>query len=504
MNENKKYSKFSGLYAQIPKDPEMWTMDDVLVWLQFIGLEAYAQNFADMKVDGLIILDLEEGDLEHELKITTKLHKKKITKAIEVLKEYHAMFRESDPIIVVDSALGKTGPGNNLAATNKSGGIPNNLTRDELTKAQENRQRLKWEDERKNQGPSPKPMTSAMTANPLGDPRQNIDRQEPGYLSMGHPRVNGTQQLGIPQTAGRPAVDGHQATDIPARNTPAPTMILNSIEGNDQLSHTIDEHGAKIGRHSSNKIVIYDESVSRHHAEIFYNHQASRFFLVDHSSTTGTFLKIVDPIELQVENIIEIGSYQLMVNNIVIGTGSSPDEVAINSFVEFTIYESPEELDEKVFCLTHLNSIGRKTTNNLCFSDDLHMSNLHSRLNLVGNKFYFEDMASTNGSWLRLSKENFESGPFMLLNKTIFKIGNSAMLECTYENEMLKEEMEEMRLASKPQGFDNCCSICLDSERDCLIMPCRHSCSCLRCIKSVKNCPVCRTPINDIIRIYRS
>lgn len=40
------------------------------------------------------------------------------------------------------------------------------------------------------------------------------------------------------------------------------------------------------------------------------------------------------------------------------------------------------------------------------------MSNLHCKINLIGEKFNFEDIASTNGSWLRLSKECEESDPY--------------------------------------------------------------------------------------------
>lgn len=57
------------------------------------------------------------------------------------------------------------------------------------------------------------------------------------------------------------------------------------------------------------------------------------------------------------------------------------------------------------------------------------MSNLHCKINLIGNQFLFEDIASTNGSWLRLSKESEESEPKLLCNNTVFKIGNSAMYE---------------------------------------------------------------------------
>lgn len=42
-----------------------------------------------MKIDGLLILELSESDLESELKIIKKLHRKKIIKAISLLKEYN-------------------------------------------------------------------------------------------------------------------------------------------------------------------------------------------------------------------------------------------------------------------------------------------------------------------------------------------------------------------------------------------------------------------------------
>lgn len=64
----------------------------------------------------------------------------------------------------------------------------------------------------------------------------------------------------------------------------------------------------------------------------------------------------------------------------------------------------------------------------------MHMSNMHCKINLIGDKFFFEDCASTNGSWLRLSKEGEKSEYITLDSKTIFKIGNSAM----YQTEEIK------------------------------------------------------------------
>lgn len=490
MNENFKFAKFASLYDKIPKDPEAWTMEDVQTWLKLIDLEEYALNFSQMKIDGLIILDLEENELEEELKITVKLHKKKMTKAIEVLKEYHKLYKDGAMQTVAECNSLKSGLTNEMP---KLGNKTTQINKDELTKGQDNKVRYAREEEQSQKSPLQKNYNSVGPNNPdiQGDFRIESDAHA---VSMPYQRV-GSGFL----------PDNNKVPVQAIRVSGNVSMIINSIEGNDQLSHTIDESGAKIGRHSSNKIVIYDESVSRHHAEIIFNAQLGRFSLTDVGSTTGTFLKIVDPIDLCMDNIIEIGSYQLMVTNIFVASSCTQEEIAANSYVEFAIYESPEEIDEKVFCLSHMNSIGRKTTNNLCFSDDLHMSNLHCKINFVGNKFYFEDMASTNGSWLRLSKEGVQSKPIILQNRTIFKIGNSAMYEVNYTSVETKEAENIGQVnIDRNAGYETNCSICLDAERDCLIMPCRHNVSCTRCIKSVKNCPVCRTVITDIIRIYKA
>ena len=58
--------------------------------------------------------------------------------------------------------------------------------------------------------------------------------------------------------------------------------------------------------------------------------------------------------------ILEIGSYQLRVSDIFIEKDKSMEEIRKGSYVEFTMYESPEEMNERVFKLYTGDSIGRK------------------------------------------------------------------------------------------------------------------------------------------------
>lgn len=428
-----KTTKFDSLLSQVPKYPEVWNSEDVAVWLSLIGMEGYVQNFEAMSIDGLLIFELTEEDLEKELQITTKLHRKKIIKAIELLRQY-------------DSYLKQLADDSNTEAYKKR-----NMEGDDMVKEE------------------------MMTAD--------------HHMGGRSPRANRAGDLIVEEEA-RPQAEGKPKSDK--------IITIKSIEGPSDMNFMVDSCGTKIGRHSSNQIVIFDESVSRYHAEIIFNDDL--FYLYDVGSTTGTFLKITEPLELKHDMIIEVGSYQLQVTNLVISEDTTKD-----SFVEFTISESPEELLDRTFMLFNNNSIGRKSNNSISFTDDLHMSNLHCKVYLVHDKFLLEDIESTNGTWFRLSPESVRSIEMPLKNKMVFKIGNSAMYEVEEINTVKSADVivEEKPKHEMAVNGITACIICWEGERDCVILPCRHNVTCMKCIKSVKVCPLCRTHIDDLYRIYK-
>eukprot|EP00669_Euglena_mutabilis_P010801 TRINITY_DN5509_c0_g1_i1.p2 TRINITY_DN5509_c0_g1~~TRINITY_DN5509_c0_g1_i1.p2 ORF type:complete len:148 (+),score=24.54 TRINITY_DN5509_c0_g1_i1:658-1101(+) len=48
------------------------------------------------------------------------------------------------------------------------------------------------------------------------------------------------------------------------------------------------------------------------------------------------------------------------------------------------------------------------------------------------------------------------------------------------------------------------CVVCLDRQRDCLLMPCRHLVVCQTCGDKLGDCPVCRTAVALKIRVFTS
>ena len=83
-------------------------------------------------------------------------------------------------------------------------------------------------------------------------------------------------------------------------------LIFQQIDGTKGVCHSLREEGGNIGRHSSNQIIILEESVSRHHARIDYTD--AEFWIKDIGSTTGTFIKINGRMELKQGMIIEMVS----------------------------------------------------------------------------------------------------------------------------------------------------------------------------------------------------
>lgn len=63
-------------------------MEDVETWLTEINMQQYKDQFREMAVDGLLILELTEEDLKEEMNVNVNLHRRKLMKAIEVLKDY--------------------------------------------------------------------------------------------------------------------------------------------------------------------------------------------------------------------------------------------------------------------------------------------------------------------------------------------------------------------------------------------------------------------------------
>ena len=92
-------------------------------------------------------------------------------------------------------------------------------------------------------------------------------------------------------------------------------LTIKPQEGTQCCSFCVTEDGGRIGRHSSNNLLVVEESVSRYHAEITYDRKRELFKLSDLNSSTGTYIKITGKMQIRVGIMLELGSYQFVVTS---------------------------------------------------------------------------------------------------------------------------------------------------------------------------------------------
>ena len=100
-------------------------------------------------------------------------------------------------------------------------------------------------------------------------------------------------------------------------------------------------------------------------------------------------------------------------------------------------------------------------------------------------------------SWLRLSPQAEKSEPYELNDKVVFKIGSISSFTC--------RRAKESYLTNEKKEYDSAlnCAICFTNEKNVVFIPCKHNVACSDCSKNLKNCPICRKKIIEIIKIYK-
>ena len=59
---------------------------------------------------------------------------------------------------------------------------------------------------------------------------------------------------------------------------------------------------------------------------------------------------------------------------------------------------------------------------------------------------------------------------------------------------------EEGKGRTEPEG--ECC-ICMNAQSDSVLYRCGHICACMSCAKEMKQCPICREQVTDVIKIWK-
>eukprot|EP00933_Yihiella_yeosuensis_P058990 TRINITY_DN59849_c0_g1_i1.p1 TRINITY_DN59849_c0_g1~~TRINITY_DN59849_c0_g1_i1.p1 ORF type:complete len:216 (-),score=24.65 TRINITY_DN59849_c0_g1_i1:116-697(-) len=167
------------------------------------------------------------------------------------------------------------------------------------------------------------------------------------------------------------------------------------------MTVTVGEEGARIGRHTSNTLVIPEAGISRFHCEIVF--ADGEFCVKDLGSTTGTYFYLRPHGHFQMFPglMIKLGETEMQVL-------SQSNTAARGPELSVLFYEGPLA-GHKVTVPSTGISIGRVHDNSLVLLQDGTVSAHHAMIFCEGSEFYIADLGSCNGTCVRLSDERTDS-----------------------------------------------------------------------------------------------
>lgn len=66
---------------------------------------------------------------------------------------------------------------------------------------------------------------------------------------------------------------------------------------------------------------------------------------------------------------------------------------------------------------------------------------------------------------------------------------------------MQREKDVEAQAILEQHEKSKLCIVCMDRNKETCLQPCRHKAMCETCSAAVTRCPVCRTPIEEVVKL---
>ncbi|CAD8173978.1 unnamed protein product [Paramecium pentaurelia] len=353
---------YDDLYKVLPKDPKKWKLDDVTIWLKFIGLQDLDVNFRQNAVDGALLSTLDDNDLKEMGIVESTLKIKKLVQWIQIgFKEYSEFLKSLD----------------------KDQGF--------------DYQKQSFNQQQEDNGTS----NSLVVSNQYK--RSSIK------AAIFEDQVQSNQSF--KQTV-EEVNDVHEIIKTTYSQQECNTYLININNGNQRIP--IKKEGVSIGRNPDNQLVLKEDYVSRQHCKIFHKENNGFFYLQDLGSSSGTFVQLTNPTLLKEGLVLHMGSGQFLISKIKIqGTKCS---------VFIKVLEGIMENNNLDFELTQDQTaliFGRQMS---MFADDTHLSGQHAQFTYIEEGLVIEDLDSRNGTWLRLSPPHKQSEPIKLIDGRRFRL----------------------------------------------------------------------------------
>ncbi len=244
---------------------------------------------------------------------------------------------------------------------------------------------------------------------------------------------------GAPAAAPPPAAQGRPGAAKPGAKTmffgamqaPSPKLILIKGEGMDGVTYVLSSSEHIAGRLEGAILFPEDPLLSPRHANFIY--RDGKLVVRDEGSANGVFVRIIKP------QIVPSGATFLVGEQLLRVDACPPETVPVPDDEGTYFYGSPKRPSRlaltqllagghegMVFCARNDSlAIGREG-NDINFPDDPFISGRHATVTALDgeeNKFQIADLASKNGTFLRVSGEtSLFHGDYVFLGQQLLRV----------------------------------------------------------------------------------
>ncbi len=236
----------------------------------------------------------------------------------------------------------------------------------------------------------------------------------------------------VTSTAARrstPPEGGRKTLFFGAMQAARAKLVLIKGDGLDGVSYTLagEDHGA--GRVDGPLLFPEDPFMSPRHACFFY--KAGKLVVRDEGSSNGVFVRINAPTSIRSGDTFLVGEQLLRIE------ATPPETAGLGPFSDGTyFYASPRRAATmRIVQLLRGGEVGLilrppgdavtigREDNDVNFPDDPFISGKHAQVSFVGTGFVLMDLASRNGTFVRIHKETpLMHGDYVFMGQQLLRV----------------------------------------------------------------------------------
>ncbi|CAK8994114.1 unnamed protein product [Durusdinium trenchii] len=474
--------------AELIKDPRSWTVEDISIWLQWLGIGEHVESFAARGVDGELLLQLSADANWAELGVHDVAQQRVLDSAVEPLRCFH--HGALDATLALHAIEGPVAGQIFFVGAGVTGGRHNASNNIVLSENYVSRRHFQILRDRVGQYLLQDVGSTTGTFLMI---REELPLEDQMIIQLGTTEITAH-------------IDGTRCT-------------LLVTEGPDKdISVTVPPVGVFIGREGGNGLCIRDPQISSFHCEVRPSREG--FLLDDKYSTNRTWLRLAPDGQpskrylLRIGDLFKVGSTLF---HVVEPASAEPEEDGVALGVEEHRLEH-----------THFPASPRSDSE---LSDpdapELHVAHAAAPELLapgLASHLRWEPFLDTDARPMlppdEYARRLTEARRIMVEGSARRAAGTANELHGSqdariFEERELSSLQQRMRNSRAQTAYtlqqkrgerrdEDLCKICYDNDIDVVLYPCGHFMLCRWCAQMVSDCPVCRLVITDVIRTYKA